>query len=130
VLLFSHAATAIMLVRAFVGDPGLNIQVGCCSISELVRKKDGDINGGALGGYEPVMLVSGAHLENGADRAWGFDHLEIVDGKVSQLCVSPVENATHITAQVVEEPGIPGSENERDEPVGLQMISSRLSSNL
>jgi transcription factor C subunit 7 len=85
VLLFSHAATAIVLVRAFVGDPELNIQVGCCSISELVRKKGSNTNRGAVGGYEPVVLASGAHLQKGADREWGFDHLVIVEGKVSQF---------------------------------------------
>jgi len=103
-VLFSHAATLIALVQAFTGDLGLNIQAGCCSISELVKKK-GDNATVALGGYETVMLVSGAHLQKGSEREWGFDH--VVD-----------------KGNVVEEPGVPGSEDEEAGPVGLQVVLS------
>jgi transcription factor C subunit 7 len=39
-------------------------------------------------------------------RAWGFEDIEIEDGKV------------------VEDPGEPGSEHAPDEPVGLQLHSN------
>lgn len=84
VALFSHAATAIVLVRTFIGNPELNIRIGCCSISEIVKRKDENANG-ALGGYKPVSLASGAHLQKGSDREWGFDDIEIDKGKVRKF---------------------------------------------
>lgn len=77
VVLFSHAATIIVLLRKLMGDSELNIRVGCCSNSELVRKKD-SVVGDVVGAYEPVVLANGTHLQKGSDRMWGFDYVEVV----------------------------------------------------
>ncbi|KAJ7103487.1 histidine phosphatase superfamily [Mycena belliarum] len=106
VLLVSHAATTIALARALVGDRALPMRAGCCSLTELVRKRDVIP---ILGGWDARRLADGAHLKDGASREWGFEDIEISDG------------------QVVADPGVPGTEHEVDEPVGSQVA---LSSNL
>ncbi|THH34066.1 hypothetical protein EUX98_g57 [Antrodiella citrinella] len=109
VLLVSHAATIIALVRELVGDRELKLRPGCCSLSKLERKKDA---GGVLGGYEAKLLADGSHMEGGSTRDWGFEDIVIADGKV------------------VNDQGQPGSEGEVDDPVGLQVrehdVSSRM----
>jgi transcription factor C subunit 7 len=63
-----------------VGDRGLPVRVGCCTLSELVRKEGGDR--GVIGGWEVKRFVDGAHLKDGALRDWGFEDIEIAHGKV------------------------------------------------
>ncbi|KAF7320282.1 hypothetical protein MKEN_00812900 [Mycena kentingensis (nom. inval.)] len=105
ILLVSHAATVIVLTRALLGEPDLPIRVGCCSVTEIVRKP----GGAALGGWEAKKLADGAHLPEGASREWGIEDIEVAQGRV------------------VEDPGVPGTENEEDGPNGVQIP---LSSNL
>jgi len=61
------------------------------------------------GKWELGKIADGAYLEKGASRDWGFEDIEIAHGKV------------------VEDPGVPGTENESDEPLGSQVISFGLS---
>jgi len=79
IMLVSHAATIIALIRSLHGDRKLPIRVGCCSLTELVRK-EGDWK--VIGGWEVKKLADGAHLEGGASRDWGLEDIEIADGKV------------------------------------------------
>ncbi|PPQ88632.1 hypothetical protein CVT25_010208 [Psilocybe cyanescens] len=103
-LLVTHAATTIALVRSFVGDRDLHMKVGCCSLTKLQRRSDeeGVTEKQVLGGWKPLALVSGEHLSGGSSREWGFEDIEVEKGRV------------------VEDPGVPGSECEEDAPVGLQ----------
>ncbi|KAF7306968.1 hypothetical protein MIND_00489600 [Mycena indigotica] len=105
VLLVSHAATVIVLARALLADRKLPLRVGCCSLTEVVRKPDGKV----LGGWEAKRLADGAHLAQGTSRDWGFEDIEVANGKV------------------VDDPGVPGTEKEIDGPNGVQIP---LSSNL
>jgi len=64
----------------------------------------------AVGGWTARVLNDGSHLKDGAQRDWGFEDIQIADGKV------------------INDRGVPGTENEKDEPVGSQIIelSSRM----
>ncbi|KAF8626518.1 hypothetical protein AX15_004823 [Amanita polypyramis BW_CC] len=104
VMLVSHAATIITLARALLGDRNLTLRVGCCTVSEFVRLDGGD----ALGAWKPLMLADGSPLSGGSSRDWGFEDIEIANEKV--VC----------------HPGVADSENDLDEPVGLQIQLSRM----
>lgn len=79
-MMVSHAATTIALVRGLLGDRSLPVRVGCCSLTEFVKKEGADW--GVIGGWEAKRLVDGAHLKGGALRDWGFEDIEIANGKV------------------------------------------------
>jgi len=79
-VLVSHAATIIALVRSLLGERNLPVRVGCCSISEFVKKEREDWR--VIGGWEVKRLADGAHLQDGASRDWGFEDIEIANGKV------------------------------------------------
>ncbi|KAF5312609.1 hypothetical protein D9619_003219 [Psilocybe cf. subviscida] len=111
ILLVTHAATTIALTRSFVGDRALPMKVGCCSLTELHRKPDA-AGPQLIGNYEPVMLVSGDHLKGGSSREWGFEDIEVEKGRV------------------VEDPGVPGSEQDADVPIGVQYDDLQIVSNL
>jgi len=102
-LLVTHAATAITLVRSLTGQRKLPLKVGCCTLSEL-HLQGGEMFGGGsvVGAFVATKLADGSHLKEGASRQWGFDDIEVEDGRV------------------VEDPGEPGTENEEDFPLGLQ----------
>ncbi|KAK7064188.1 phosphoglycerate mutase-like protein [Favolaschia claudopus] len=100
ILLVSHAATVIALARALVGEAALPLRVGCCTLTEVVRR--GDVIP-TLGGWEAKLLADGGHLKEGSSRAWGFEDIEVAEGKV------------------VSDPGVPGTEDEKDELVGPQV---------
>ncbi|KAJ7181708.1 phosphoglycerate mutase-like protein [Mycena crocata] len=100
VLLVSHAATTIALARALVGDRELPLRAGCCSLTEVVRKRDVIP---VLGGWDAVRLADGEHLKDGTSRDWGFEDIEIYNG------------------EVVADPGVPGTEDEIDDRVGAQV---------
>jgi len=53
-------------------------------------------------------VASGDHLKGGSSREWGFEDVEVEEGRV------------------VEDPGVPGSEHEEDAPLGLQVQLSHL----
>lgn len=77
VLLVSHAATVITLVRTLAGDRTMPVRIGCCSLSEGIRKD---------GKWELGKVADGAHLEKGASRDWGFEDIEIAHGKARGTC--------------------------------------------
>lgn len=82
VLLVSHAATVITLVRSLVGDRQLPLRVGCCSLSKLVLGASFKGKHGVLGAWEAEKLADGGHMVKGASREWGFEDIEIDAGKV------------------------------------------------
>ncbi|KAG9121040.1 hypothetical protein FRC07_003173 [Ceratobasidium sp. 392] len=90
ILLVSHAATAIALVRSLVGDKQLPLRVGTCTLSTLNRVgKDGFY-------WEGEGVLAGADfLPNGVERDWGFEDVRLDE-----------------TGTVVNDGGIPGTENE------------------
>ncbi|KAI0257636.1 histidine phosphatase superfamily [Lactifluus subvellereus] len=107
ILFVGHAATVIALARSFVGDRNLSFRAACCSITVLDRKAaaQGDsAQDAGGGGWTPRILGGGGHLKDGLQRDWGFEDVEIADGKV------------------INDPGIPGTGDEKDEPVGSQII--------
>jgi transcription factor C subunit 7 len=81
ILLVSHAATVIALARGLVGDRNLPVRIGCCSLSEFVPKHI-TVAERVVGHWKPLKLADGAHLLQGASRDWGFEDIEIADGKV------------------------------------------------
>jgi transcription factor C subunit 7 len=88
VVLMSHAATVIALARALTSDRNLSLRVGCCSVTELVRPADAKR---ILGGWEARRLNDGTFLKDGTGRDWGFEDIEIADGKVSTLISIPLK---------------------------------------
>lgn len=64
-----------------MGDRDVNFKAGCCSISEVVRKPDVRANS-IFGAYKAVTLAGGAHLKQGSNREWGFEHVEVDKGRV------------------------------------------------
>ncbi|TFK77056.1 phosphoglycerate mutase-like protein [Pluteus cervinus] len=105
ILLVSHAATVITLARVLTGDMQLPLRVGCCSLSEFVRSSNDDVTGS----WDAKRLAQGDHLKDGALRDWGLEDIRIADGKV------------------IDDPGIPGTENEVETHFGR---CPTLSSNL
>jgi len=105
ILLVSHAATCIALTRELIGDRTLALRVGCCSLTEMVRKEGADE---VLGGWEAKSLADGGHLREGASRDWGFEDIQIANGKV------------------IEDVGVPGTENETEDTSGSQLQRSNL----
>ncbi|KAI0033153.1 histidine phosphatase superfamily [Vararia minispora EC-137] len=99
VLLCSHAATVIALTRALLGQREMLFRAGCCSLTEVRREKDD-------GAWGAITVGSGKHLKEGLQRDWGFEDIQIADGKGKQ---------------VVNDQGVPGTESEEDFPVGLQI---------
>jgi len=79
ILLVTHAATAITLVRELVGDRALSFRAGCCVLSTLTRER-GDKS--VLGKWTPVELGTGHFLTGGVQRDWGFEDVVLVDGEV------------------------------------------------
>jgi len=101
ILLVSHAATIIALSRELMGDRAFPLRVGCCSLTEMCRSKG---VAEAVGHWEPKRLADGSHLKEGASRDWGFEDIQIADGKV------------------IEDRGQPGTQDEVNEPTGLQLL--------
>ena len=78
ILLVAHAATVITLTRELMGDRDLPLRVGCCTLTDLKRKCGAKV----LGGWTAKALATGNHLSGGVQRDWGFQDIEISDGKV------------------------------------------------
>lgn len=100
ILLVSHAATIIALTRELLGDRSFLIRVGCCSMTEMSRNEK---QTAVTGQWYAKRVADGSHLKEGASRDWGFEDIQIADGKV------------------VDDVGVRGEEMEEDEPVGLQL---------
>lgn len=150
ILFVGHAATVIALACALVGDRNLSFRPACCSITVLDRKAVAQGNpasdavgggDGGCGGWTPRILGGGDHLKDGLQRDWGFEDVRIADGKVSGQAHFANCRPRNLTSafglaltlrpaflQVVNDPGVPGTEGEKDEPVGSQIIqlSSRI----
>lgn len=109
ILLVSHAATIIALTRALARDREQPMRIACCSLTTFKRGHPRD---SPLEGWELVSLGDGSHLRDGATRDWGFEDITIADGKV------------------VNDLGQPGTENELDEPVGLQLPATELAARM
>ena len=73
IMLVSHAAPVVALARGLRGDRELPLRVGCCSLTEFVRKEGEDWK--VIGGWKARKLASWAHLKDGASREWGFADL-------------------------------------------------------
>jgi transcription factor C subunit 7 len=86
--LITHAATAIALVRSFVGDRGIQMKAGCCTLNVLQRKANID-PGLIIGGWKAQKISQGDYLTGGIAREWGFENVEVEKGRVSIL-TSPV----------------------------------------
>ncbi|KAF8591885.1 phosphoglycerate mutase-like protein [Ramaria rubella] len=101
ILLVSHAATVIALTRELLGDRTLPLRIACCSLTTLVRQPE-DI-AQAVGVWQPRGLAEGHFMQGGLERDWGFEDIELRRN------------------EVVEDPGVPGTEGDVEENVGLQM---------
>lgn len=78
----------IALTRALVGDGGLKLRIGCCSLTEVVRKRTAGAE--VLGAWDPVVLGAGDHLAQGASRDWGFEDAVIDENGEVSVQVSPI----------------------------------------
>jgi transcription factor C subunit 7 len=78
ILLISHAAPIIGIVRHLLRDREHPFRPGCCSLTEIDQKKDG--------GWEAKTLGGGTHLTEVLSdwRQWGFENLGAGYGKVSR----------------------------------------------
>ncbi|KAL0580407.1 C6 zinc cluster transcription factor-like protein [Marasmius crinis-equi] len=103
ILLCSHAATVIVLARQLLGDLELPLRVATCSLTEVYRKKGAEEEEvKVLGGWEAKRLAEATFLTGGIQRDWGLEDIVMDHGKV------------------VEDQGVPGTQDELDEPVGSQ----------
>ncbi|KAH7883632.1 phosphoglycerate mutase-like protein [Phlebopus sp. FC_14] len=105
ILLISHAATIIALCRGLLMQPNLPLRIGCCSISEFFRNSDVV---GAREAWHVKILADGRHLRDGASRDWGFEDIEIANGKV------------------INDTGMPGTEDSEEDISGPQIHRSVL----
>lgn len=124
ILLVSHAAPIAALTRELLGDRNLPLNVGTCTLTDVKRKPGAKV----LGGWTAKALASGDHLSQGVQRAWGFKDIEIADAKVGFFKLVFYPRLTRF--QVVDDPGVPGSEGEEEGPVGCQLQPSTLESHL
>ena len=88
-LMITHAATAIALVRTFVGDRGFQMKAGCCTLNVLERKANVD-PGLIIGGWKAKNISQGDYLTGGIAREWGFENVRVDQGRVSILTSSLV----------------------------------------
>ncbi|KAF8528138.1 histidine phosphatase superfamily [Hysterangium stoloniferum] len=100
ILIVSHAATVIALVRALAGKPEMVMRVACCSLTTLERPRERE--GKNVGVWKVGKLTDGVFLTNGLERDWGF------------------EDVVFCGQEVIQDPGEHGSEDEVQESVGLQ----------
>lgn len=110
ILLVGHAASCITLTKSLAGSKvnGADIRIGTCSVTRMEKESDG-----VLGAFRVVgQLGDASFLTNGVERDWGFRDI-LVDEK---------------TGRVVNDHGVPGSENEVDETShgGLQLPTSKM----
>ncbi|KAF8893065.1 histidine phosphatase superfamily [Infundibulicybe gibba] len=69
ILLVSHAAPIITLVRGLLDDRKLDLRVGCCSVTEVARRSS------CASEWTTRRLGDGSHLRDGAQKEWGFRDL-------------------------------------------------------
>ncbi|KAH9944422.1 phosphoglycerate mutase-like protein [Epithele typhae] len=112
ILLVSHAATVAALARELVGDREAPLSVATCSITGVRRKDLGAEE--VLGGFTLERNAEVGHLSEGAQRPWGFHDAEYI---VDSRCKGKGGGDWNVVAHR----GEPGTENELDHPVGLQV---------
>ncbi|KDQ12849.1 hypothetical protein BOTBODRAFT_33997 [Botryobasidium botryosum FD-172 SS1] len=100
ILLVSHAATAITLVRELEGDRTKAYRIGCCALSTVERKSDKQDQ--VVGNWTAKAVGDASFLTNGVERDWGMEDILIEDGKV------------------VHDHGVPGTKGQEPGPEGLQ----------
>ena len=83
ILLVGHAATVIALAQTLLGER-ISFRAACCSLTVLDRKV-GDAVPPVVGGWTARLLGDGSHLKDGAQRDWGFEDIQLADGKVSTI---------------------------------------------
>lgn len=93
IVLFSHAATVIMLARELVGDRNLSFRVACCSVTVLDRQNketaaEDPARLTVVGVWTARLLGVGGHLKDGLQRDWGFEDLQIANGEVSVVAIA------------------------------------------
>jgi transcription factor C subunit 7 len=82
ILVMSHAGTAIGLTRALLADGNTAMRIGCCTLTELVRKDAP--SGPTESSWEANRVGDGSYLTDPKSlRAWGFEDIVIADGKAS-----------------------------------------------
>jgi len=65
-------------------------------LSEFARKPDAT---NVLGGWEAKRLAEAEFLTGGVQRDWGFEDIEIEDGKVIAVASLPVWNSSLFTGR-------------------------------
>ncbi|KAG9314400.1 histidine phosphatase superfamily [Chiua virens] len=112
ILLLSHAATIIAVCRHLAGQPGLPLRVGCCTVSEFERRRDGDGGGQAGYAWNAVTLASSVHLTDKTSlRDWGLEDV-VTDDVTGEVSFNDI--------------GVPGTEGEEDDISGPQIYTSML----
>jgi transcription factor C subunit 7 len=96
-VLFTHAATAIALVRGLLGEPTRPMRIGCCTLSVFSRAVDAPADKLIGPGVWNVERIGdGSHLKEGALRTWGFEDVQLEHGKVGYVLVFQL-TATYAT---------------------------------
>jgi transcription factor C subunit 7 len=88
IVLFTHAATAIALARGLLDDPHRPMRIGCCTLSVFQRAPDAPSD--ALlghGVWHAESIGDGSYLKEGALRDWGFEDVQIENGKVWAISI-------------------------------------------
>ncbi|KAG8949653.1 hypothetical protein FRC04_008399 [Tulasnella sp. 424] len=111
IILIGHAASCITLIKSLAGSKvdGADIRIGTCSVTRMEKESEG----GVLGAFKVVgQLADASFLTNGVERDWGFRDI-LVD---------------ETTGRVINDHGVPGSENEVDETShgGLLIPTSKM----
>jgi transcription factor C subunit 7 len=105
IVLITHAATAITLIRGLLADRGLYPRIACCSLTTFARKLAGeDATQRPMGEWMTQGEIGDtSFLSKGRERDWGFEDVEVEHGRV------------------IDDHGIPGTENDVDDNFGLQV---------
>lgn len=101
------------------------MRVGCCTITTLRREPSLSHSDTLTGWFcKQDELAAGNHLKAGIQRDWGFEDIVIANGEVRLLSHSfPISMSISPDYQVVNDNGIPGTENEEEAFSGLQSVS-------
>jgi transcription factor C subunit 7 len=83
ILVLSHAGTVIGLTRSLLANRNMALRIGCCTLTELVRKDAP--SGPAESSWEAKRVGDWSHLtDQDTLRAWGFeDRYKVDDREVS-----------------------------------------------
>ena len=65
-----------------MGDRGIQMKAGCCTLNVLQRKANVDPVL-IIGGWKAQKISHGDYLTGGIAREWGFENVPVVNGRVS-----------------------------------------------